>query len=169
MNNILGQKWNGRVNAKSYPTPDSHTQFVIRNPNLTSTTLNDPLLGIWDNSNLSNAFFSRENTQIIQNAIRRAIYDKSNGQYIIDMQDVNELHIVMRSVYLQYTRNLPTDIKKQINELNKMVLNYCVQQVYSECQTRLKYLNDISTLVIPIAHPINVNNNDRELELHEWF
>lgn len=166
MDSILGQKWNGRVNIKS---PPENTQFVLRNPYLTSQTFHDPLLGIQDKSNLSIAFFSKENVKIIQNALRRAIYEKSNQQYIIEQQDVKELHIVMRSIYLQNSRNLPYDIPGQIAELNKMVLEFCIQQVYSECNARMKYLNDVSTLVIPIAHPINANNTDRELQLHEWF
>lgn len=167
MDSILGQKWNGRVNVMSQPpnTP----QFIIRNPNLTSSTLHAPLLGIVDESDLSRAFFSRANTQIIQNALRKAIYDKSNGQYVIGEQDVDELHIIMRGMYLQHARNLLTAVSEQISELNKLVLNYCVQQVYGECQGRIKYLNDISTLVVPLAHPINANNTDRELPLHEWF
>jgi hypothetical protein len=167
MDSILGQKWNGRVNVMSQP-PNA-PQFIIRNPNLTSSTLHAPLLGIVDESDLSRAYFSRANTQIIQNALRKAVYDKSNGQYVIGEQDVDELHIVMRGMYLQHTRNLTTSVSEQITELNKMVLNYCVQQVYGECQGRMKYLNDVSTLVVPLAHPVNANNTDRELPLHEWF
>jgi hypothetical protein len=167
MDSILGQKWNGRVNVMSQP-PNA-PQFIIRNTNLTSSTLHAPLLGIVDESDLSRAYFSRANTQIIQNALRKAVYDKSNGQYVIGEQDVDELHIVMRGMYLQHTRNLTTSVSEQITELNKMVLNYCVQQVYGECQGRMKYLNDVSTLVVPLAHPVNANNTDRELPLHEWF
>lgn len=163
--NILNNIWNGRVDAKSKITK----QNQIKNPFLTSTKLNDPLLGLIDESDLAIAFFSRQNTQIIQNALRKAIYDKSNKQYLIDQQDVRELHIVMRSMYLSYARNLPYNISQQVEELNNMVLNYCIQQVYTECKTRHKYLDDISTLVIPIANPINTSNTDRELVLHEWF
>jgi len=166
-NDILGQKWNGRVNLISQPP--TNAPFVIRNPNLTSSTLHAPLVGIVDESVLSRAYFSKENTQIIQNALRKAIYDKSNGQYIISEQDVDELHIVMRGVYLEHARNLSSDVTGQIAELNKMVLNYCIQQVYGECQGRMKYLYDVSTLVIPIARPVNTSNTDRELPLHEWF
>lgn len=165
MSYILSNIWNGRVDAKSRISK----QNEIKNPFLTSIKLNEPLLGLIDESNLSVAFFSKENTKIIQNALRKAIYDKSNKQYLIDEQDVRELHIVMRSIYLLYSRNLPYNIAEQVSELNNMVLNYCIQQVYTECKTRHKYLNDISTLVIPIEHPINTSNTDRELVLKEWF
>ena len=75
----------------------------------------------------------------------------------------------MRSVFLQYSANQPNNISKQIYELNKIVLNYCIQQVYSEAQGYMKYIDDASTLVVPIAHPIQVSNTDRQLELKSWF
>ena len=50
-----------------------------------------------------------------------------------------------------------------------MVLNYCIQQVYGEAQGYLKYLDDASTLVVPIAPPVMADNTDRELEFKAWF
>jgi hypothetical protein len=50
-----------------------------------------------------------------------------------------------------------------------MVLNYCIQQVYSEAQGYMKYINDVSTLAVPISHPVMANNTDRELEFKSWF
>jgi hypothetical protein len=75
----------------------------------------------------------------------------------------------MRSVYLQNSVNQPNNITEQIVELNKIVLNYCIQQVYSEAQGYMKYLDDASTLVVPIAHPVMASNTDRELEFKTWF
>ena len=75
----------------------------------------------------------------------------------------------MRSIYLQYSANQSTHISNQVEELNQMVLNYCVQQVYSEAQGYMKYISDASTLVVPIAHPVMADNTDRQLELKRWF
>jgi hypothetical protein len=75
----------------------------------------------------------------------------------------------MRSVYLQNAANQPNNITQQVAELNKIVLNYCIQQVYSEAQGYLKYIDDASTLVVPIAHPVMTDNTDRELEFKTWF
>jgi hypothetical protein len=75
----------------------------------------------------------------------------------------------MRSVFLQNAANQPNNIKQQVAELNKMVLDYCIQQVYSEAQGYMKYINDVSTLVVPIAHPVMADNTDRELVLKPWF
>jgi hypothetical protein len=75
----------------------------------------------------------------------------------------------MRSVFLQYSANQPNNITQQIAQLNKIVLDYCIQQVYSEAQGYMKYINDASTLVVPISHPVMANENDRQLELKPWF
>jgi len=75
----------------------------------------------------------------------------------------------MRSVFLQYSANQPYNIPEQINQLNKIVFDYCIQQVYSEAQGYIKYINDASTLVVPISHPVMADNNDRQLELKSWF
>ena len=125
--------------------------------------------GLWTDTPLSQAFFSEQNIQIIQNGIRAGIYQISNGQYVIGPQDCDSLKIIMRSVYLQHAANQPTNITNQISELNKIVLNYCIQQVYSEAQGYIQYINDASTLVVPIAHPVMASQNDRQLELKPWF
>ena len=75
----------------------------------------------------------------------------------------------MRSVFLQYSANQPNNIPEQIAELNKIVLDYCIQQVYSEAQGYMTYVNDVSTLVVPIERPVMTSNNDRQLELKSWF
>ena len=133
------------------------------------TTYRNPLEGQWEDSPLSLAFFSKQNVQIIQNAIRAGVYEKSNKKYIIGAQDCDSLKIIMRSIFLQNSVNTPTHITQQINDLNIMVLNYCIPQVYSEAKSYMKYIYDASTLVVPIAHPIMTNDTDKELVLKPWF
>ena len=163
-----GRVPNGRVDIK---TPSTSTLFEMYDkiPAHQCTTFRNPTEGLWDESTLSNAYFSHQNIQILQNGIRAGVYHKSNGQYVIGPQDCDSLKIVMRSVFLQNASNQSTTIPKQIEELNKMVLNFCIQQIYSEAQGYMKYLDDASTLVVPIAHPVMANNTDRELTLKPWF
>ena len=97
------------------------------------------------------------------------MFQKSNNQYLVGEQDCDSLKIIMRSIYLQYSANKVGDISKQVRELNQMILNYCIAQVYSEAQGYVKYLYDVSTLAVPISHPVMANNSDRELELKPWF
>ena len=159
---------NGRVDIKS-PNTSALFQMYDKIPANQCATFRNPTEGLWTDTQLSQAFFSQQNIQQLQNGIRAGVYHKSNGQYTIGPQDCDSLKIVMRSVYLQHAANQPNNITQQVVELNKIVLNYCIQQVYSEAQGYMKYLDDASTLVVPIAHPVMADNTDRELEFKTWF
>jgi hypothetical protein len=159
---------NGRINIKS-PNTSALFQMYDKIPANQCATFRNATEGLWNETPLSQAFFSRENIQIIQNGIRAGVYHRSNGQYTIGPQDCDSIKIVMRSVFLQYSANKPSDISQQIIELNKIVLNYCIQQVYSEAQGYMKYIDDVTTLVVPIAHPVQASTADRQLEFKSWF
>jgi len=159
---------NGRVNIKS-PNTSALFQMYDKIPANQCVTYRNATEGLWDQTHLSQAFFSQQNIQILQNGIRAGIYERSNGQYIIGQQDCDSLKIVMRSVFLQHAINQPNHISQQIAELNKIVLDYCIQQIYSEAQGYMKYIDDASTLVVPIAHPVQASNTDRQLEFKSWF
>ena len=159
---------NGRIDIQS---PDTRSLFNMYDkiPAHQCTTYRNPLEGQWDDSTLSNAYFSKENIQIIQNGIRAGVYKQSNNQYIVAPQDCDSLKIVMRSIFLQYSANLPGNISGQIEALNQIVLNFCIQQVYSEAKGYMKYLSDASNMYVPIAHPILAKDDDKELILKPWF
>jgi hypothetical protein len=133
------------------------------------TTLRNPTQGLWDDTQLSKLFFSEKNVNILQNGIRAGVYKESNGQYIIGSQDCDSLKIVMRSVFLQNAANQPNNVRGQIEQLNQMVLNYCVPQVFSEAKGYMQYLVDASTMYTPIAHPVLAKEYDKGLELKPWF
>jgi hypothetical protein len=159
---------NGRVDIK---TPDTSTLFQMYDkiPADQISTFRNATEGLWTDTPLSLAFFSKQNIQILQNGIRSGVYYRSNGQYVIGPQDYDALKIIMRSVYLQNSANQPNNYTQQIEALNQMVLDYCIQQVFSEAQGYMKYLNDASTLVVPISPPIMADNTDRNIEFKRWF
>lgn len=164
----MNKTTNGRVDIKTPNTSDLFKMYD-KIPANQCVTFRNPTEGLWDETRLSVTFFSKQNIQILQNGIRAGVYKKSNGQYTIGPQDCDSLKIVMRSVYLQHAANQANNITEQINQLNKMVLNYCIEQVYSEAQGYMKYIDDASTLVVPIAHPVMADNTDRQLLLKSWF
>lgn len=164
----MDQLNNGRINIKS-PNTSALFKMYDKIPANQCVTFRNATDGLWNDTLLSRAFFSQENIRILQNGIRAGVYHRSNGQYIVSPQDCDSLKIIMRSVFLQYSANQPLNIPQQIEELNKIVLNYCIQQVYSEAQGYMKYIDDASTLVVPIAHPVQASNTDRQLELKSWF
>lgn len=164
----MNKTTNGRIDIK---TPNTSTLFQMYDkiPANQCVTFRNATEGLWSSTPLSQAFFSQQNIQIIQNGIRAGVYNRSNGQYVIGPQDCDSLKIVMRSVFLQYSANQPNNYQQQITQLNKIVLEYCIQQVYSEAQGYMKYVDDASTLVVPLSHPVMTSNNDRQLELKPWF
>ena len=117
---------------------------------------------------LSNAFFSSENIQIIQNAIRAGVYKASNTRFNICNQNEDTLKIIMRSMFLQHSINLKTNITEQIESLNKLVYDYCITQLLGEIEGYLKYKNDVSTLAVPLSRPISTYHNNT-LETKKFF
>lgn len=168
---------NGRINLytkpkTTYTEPDINNLFSMYDkiPANQCTTYQEPLVGQIDETPLSRAYFSDSNIQIIQNGIRAGVHRKSNGQYTIGPQDCDSIKIIMRAIYLQHSINQSTNISKQIDALNSMVLVHCIQKVYLEAQGYLKYLSDISTMAVPIANPIMASQKDKKNhKLPNWF
>jgi len=115
-----------------------------------------------NNTPISIAFFSNKNIARLQKYIRREIFKRSKGEYILDIdQDENDLLLVMRSIYLEYSRHLPTNIEEQVSHLNRYTLREIIPGMMTNIDQQLGYLRDISQPIQPIALPLNVNNGGR--------
>jgi hypothetical protein len=166
-NNLKLPKSNGRINLDSQ---ENGTPFFIQDtiPKNERTNYYNATQHMLSSSLLSNTYFSLENIEIIQNAIRSEIYKKTNNTYIIDKQNYDQIKIVMRSVFLQYALHRDDNIRQQIEDLNKIVIDYCVKQCYSELISYIKYKRDITTLPVPIDHPTYFST-DKTMELNHFF
>ncbi len=156
--------YNGRVNINTQPSAGgflaspAEKGFGYRTAVDTSAG-QDLMRGNWAENALSKLFYSPENTQAIQNAIRKQVYDRSGEKrWVIDEQSADELQIVMRSLYLQYAKNLEHDIPGQIRELNKLVVEWSVPRILSEIGMYVYYLEDISKLPTPMVHPMSMTS-----------
>ena len=162
---------NGRINL--VPTaPNIQNLFAMYDkiPANQSVTFRESVNGIWSETALSTAFFSFENMQIIQNGIRKGVYEKSEGRFLIAPQDINSLKIIMRSVFLQNSENREQHVVSQIQKLNEVVLKYCVEQVYGEAQGYMNYLRDVSSAPEPIAPPaMDYTESRRTHKMNPWF
>lgn len=105
---------------------------------------------------LNQAYFSNANFQIIQNGIRKGVFDET-GQ-IIDPVGSDDLFMVMRAIYLQYCRNLPTNIPEQIADLNERVITWCLPKIIAEVSMYATYIKDISQLPVPLSHPVSLSS-----------
>ena len=90
---------NGRIDIQVPNTTELFKMYdKIENKKITS--FRDALTGNWENNQLSNTFFCKNNIIFLNNAIRQGVINKSGGLYSIGEQDVDQLKIIMRSVYL---------------------------------------------------------------------
>jgi hypothetical protein len=164
----MNQHFNGRVNILQ-PNTNNLFNMYDKIPSKQITSYRNPTTGIFDNTPLITEYFSKNNIEKIQNGILQGVYHKSNNKFKISYQDEDTLKIIMRSIYLQYSVNRPTQIDEQIQCLNNLVLDYCVEQVYNDAKTYIQYLYDASTLVVPMTHPVLSYSDDKQLEFKGWF
>jgi len=166
------ERYNGRVNLMDIP--DSNTRFqmfekiAIKNK---ATEYRNPVAGILEDNMLAKVFFSSGNIQILQNGLRAGVYYMSKDKKIIlPPQNIDNLKIIMRSMYLQYAEHREDiSVTSQVETLNKIVLDYIVPTLYNEAIGYMKYLEDQSTLVQPLAMPNLVDRDYKTLELKPWF
>ena len=154
---------NGRVNLAATPSatgtsvPDS---AGFSYPKQTEVSFSgDMLRGNLEHSALSDTFFTRRNAMVIQAAIKREVYRMSGPkQYQIDDQDVDELKMIMRAMYLQYSKNNTFNVEGQLQELNNIVVKWSAPRIFSEIKAYNYYLNDISHLPVPLAQPMSMSS-----------
>ena len=121
--------------------------------------VNDMLRGNQNLSPLACGFFTPSNVRTIQAAIRREVYVRSGSKkYAIDDQDVDEIKLVMRGIYYQYAKNNLFDIQGQVEELNKIIVDWAVPRILSEIDQYQYYLKDISHLPIPLQQPQSMSS-----------
>ena len=130
-------------------TPDdkqisgSNTRFLFKN--------------LYGETPLTFLFFSDKNIKNIQNLVKLNVHKLMN--YIIDDQSNNELMIIMRSIFVEYSLHPPLIseemsekerqvlFKKYTNEvdrLNKIVVREIVPKIISQIQQYVDYLRDAS-------------------------
>jgi hypothetical protein len=158
---------NGRVDLLSY---QGGTPLFLKDKILpkSKTHCLNAMKHVLQNTQLSALFFSSKNIQIIENAIKVGVYKMSNNTHIIDTQDRDQLYVIMRATFLQYSVNQPDQLTKQIEVLNSRVISYCVPRIYSEILSYIQYKKDISTLAVPLSNPAYYHK-DTTVEFKRFF
>ena len=165
---VLG---NGRINLQvretGVPSTTPLPGFGFRTETGDSQA-EDAIRGNHEKTPLNQAYFSPANFQIVQNKIRREVFDRAG--YMIDPQSADQLFMVMRGMYNQYCRHQPTDIPGQIAELNKMVADWAVPKIVAEVSMYATYLRDIQTLPVPMEQPVQLSmKGSRSIEFKSFF
>lgn len=162
-------RYNGRI-VMHEPDPKIRFSMIERiAAKNNSSDYHEALVGTIEETNLSRAYFSAENMQIIQNGIRAGVYEKSGRKFTVAPQNVDQLKIIMRSYFVQYADMGTSFIREEIANINARVLDYCVHYVYSAALSYKKYIDDVSSLTMPMDRPKQVDRDFKTLESGREF
>jgi hypothetical protein len=121
---------------------------------------------IHEASELSDAFFSRVNIELLHERIISEVNIASGtNDYKIARQSEEGLEIVMRAMYLQNGKNLPVQIGKQVRCLNKIVIEYCVKNIIVNIKSYIGYIRDIQAAPSIQPSPISTSSKCYNSEL----
>ena len=165
-NNSISSTYNGRVDISKASKLDipAYQSKEIDNKSFYA----EAVQGHTKPNEVSNLFFSEKNINALQDGIRYRIFNETG--VTIGRQSDNDLKIIMRSIYLQYSKNLPTKVIEQVRELNKKVLDWSVKEVLSNLKQFQKYKKDVSTMPIPLERsPLITTKGTKTLELKPWI
>uniref|UniRef100_A0A6C0E0K5 Minor capsid protein P8 central region domain-containing protein n=1 Tax=viral metagenome TaxID=1070528 RepID=A0A6C0E0K5_9ZZZZ len=124
--------------------------------------------GLYGETLLTYLFFSEKNVMNIQNLIKM-IVSRETG-YVVDNQSNNELLIIMRSIFLEYSAHpklidpsMSSDEKadlykkytEEVRRLNDIVINSIVPKLISQMIQYVTYLQDASEQPKYMDRPIN--------------
>jgi len=164
----MSTQYNGRVDIISKTSPLQIPAYQRQNID-NSTFYAEAVQGTFKPTKLSNMFFSCNNIDVLHDGLRYRVYKESGNKYVIGRQSDQDLKVIMRSIYLQYGKNLDTDIIGQVRELNGKVLDWAVPEVLSNVKQYEKYRTDASTLPIPLEHsPLMTKKGTKVLEIKSF-
>lgn len=131
--------------------------FTIDDKKVSGSNTRYLFKNLYGETPLTFLFFSDKNIQNIQNILRYNVYKQTN--YTIDNQSTNELMIIMRSLFLEYSahpklldESMSDDERRELLEkytievarLNKIVIDAVLPKVISQIQQYVDYLRDSS-------------------------
>ena len=148
---------NGRVDLSHQSNLIQYGFFneLKKNPNHFES---NAIRHIHTNSPVSSLFFSQLNIDTLQNGIRYSVYNSTNTKHIISKQSETELQVIMRSMYLQYSKNMMENVVEQVKELNSKVLDYVVPRILVELNQFVNYRNDLTYLPVPLERSKNMSS-----------
>jgi len=132
---------------------DEQEQTIIFN-----TTSTDATKGIIEETLVTKILFSPKNIEALQNSIRYYVFKKT--QKNISNQSDEQLYIIIRAIALQFGNFVVPDPLKEVNRLNMMIIDKCVNNIVVELLEYNQYVNDLSKLPIPLENPHYANKNN---------
>ena len=126
-----------------------------QNPRNICNYQHDALKGNLINNPVASLFFCSKNIFAIQLGIKNMVMNKTCGRIRVGDQSVDELLIIMRSIYLEHSKNSILDIVRQVRDMNGMVLSFAVPRIIEEVDMHNSYIERITKLPVPLEHAKN--------------
>ena len=128
----------------------------------------EALYGRIQRTPVSDMFFSSQNINILQDAIRYKTHQETD--IVVGRQSDQELKIIMTSIFFRYSRHVSNDITGQVRELNSHVVDYAIKQVISNLKQYLAYRRDASKMPMPLDKPeLMGTKGSKILEIKNFF
>jgi hypothetical protein len=143
-------------------------QLSTNSNNVSGSNTRHLFKNLYGETLLTFLFFSEQNINNLQNLIKMVVHREIG--YVVDNQSVNELLIIMRAVFLEYSfhpklideNTSPKEraelLKKytaEVERLNTIVINQITPKIISGLQQYLDYLRDASEQPYQMDKPKN--------------
>tara|TARA_B100001093_G_scaffold515570_1_gene592188 strand:- start:3123 stop:3704 length:582 start_codon:yes stop_codon:yes gene_type:complete len=107
--------------------------------------------GIQEKGRVNCSFFDRVNINNIHRNIQNKVRERIGE--VISRQDDAQLHIIMRSIFLQHGRE-ESDVLGMVRKLNEKTINFSVDEIIKNILQYRGYLNDISRPRTIMSHGV---------------
>jgi hypothetical protein len=104
---------------------------------------------------LSDAFFSDFNRETIHSDIIQSIQSKTG--YTIEKQNDADLQALMKRVYVNLMADPYVDVRGQVANMNKRVVQEATQTISTGVLQQLMYIKDISQNPVPLPAPVSTS------------
>jgi hypothetical protein len=114
---------------------------------------------------LNTLFFSEFNQNLLQRGIRQAFKNKTG--IAIDRQNPDDLYGIMRVVFINNSGDHYKAVNQQVRMMNERVIETAIGQIQTGVSQYLSYVQDIDTISVPLAQPINTSTVGMKMDKNE--
>ena len=113
---------------------------------------------------LNTLFFSEFNKNLLQRGIRQTFKNKTGIS--IDYQNSDDLYGLMRVVFINNSGDAYSRVNEQVKMMNERVIETAMSQIQTGVSQYMSYVQDIDTISIPLAQPINTSTVGNKMAIN---
>jgi len=115
---------------------------------------------ICSDGDLETLFFSDENMDLLNKKIILAVFNITDKKVKINNQSKESLIIVLRYVFIEFAKHLPFNTKKQVCELNNIVLKEILPGIITNITQKITYLENMDKPRFLLDLPVNTTKKN---------